>query len=233
MKTKHKIGGKPLSARYMKSYIAKNMVRLTRKMKRAKDAGWYMGSQNLMSANSTLRYMYRKYGLDPDNYHTGKNFLDNIKSWNEIKAMYNALQKVEQASSYAAKSRLKRYEKEFSEMMEKAKQEAIERGERVTPKMYNTSYSDRFALLSDLSMEFHEIFAFMTYNEVETAIAEGNNTVELLLQKYYNKIKDWDMTNDPRTKHKFMMAIKTETYVNKKYKGTNRSRMLNKIKGGI
>lgn len=231
---KRKIGGKPLSARYMKSYIAKNTVRLTRKMKRAKDAGWYKGSSKLQSASSTLRYLYRKYDYNPDQYHTGKSFINNLKSWNEIKAMYNALKKIDEANSYAAKRALKRKETQFANLMEQAKQKAIAEGKRVRPNMFNTSYSERFDLLSDLSSEFHEIFAFMTYEEAETFIAEGNDTIEQLLSAYYRKIEDWDWKNEPRIKEKNIMSVKTHVYLSNKYANnpSKVNRVFLKIKGG-
>lgn len=231
---KRKIGGKPLSARYMKSYIAKNTVRLTRKMKRAKDAGWYKGSSKLQSASSTLRYLYRKYDYDPNQYHTGKSFINNLKSWNEIKAMYNALKKIDEANSYAAKSALKRKETEFANLMERAREKAIAEGKRVTPKMFNTTYSERFDLLSDLSSEFHEIFAFMTYEEAETFIAEGNDTIEQLLSAYYRKIEDWDWKNEPRIKERNTLSTKTDEYIKFKYYRTPNmtNKVIVKIKGG-
>lgn len=231
---KRKLGGKPLSTRFMKAYIGKNIVRLTRKMKRAKDAGWYKGSDAMMSANATLRYMYRKYDYDPNSYHTGKQFMANLKSWNEIRAFYNALKKIDEVSSYGAKVTLKRREAEFAKIMENARQRAIENGQRVTPQMYNTSYSERFDLLSNLSQEFHEIFAFMTYEEAETFIAEGATNIEQLLSAYYQKTEDWDWKNEPRLKEKNIMSMKTYSYLEGKYgkNPTKINRVYLKIKGG-
>lgn len=221
--------GKPLSARYMKGFIGRNIVRLTRKMKNAKKSGWYMGSDAMKEASSTLRYIYRKYDFDPDKFHTGEKFMSNLKSWNEIRAFYNALKKIDESSAAAARVRLKANEKRFQTMMEEARERAIKEGRKVTKQMYNTSYTKRFELLSDLSTEFHEIFAFMTYNEVETAIAEGNDTIELLLTTYYNKISDWDWKDeDKRERYKNRITVKTHEYLTKKYTATGQKREINR-----
>ena len=114
-------------------------------------------------------------------------------------------------------------------MMEEARERAIKEGRKVTKQMYNTSYTKRFELLSDLSTEFHEIFAFMTYNEVETAIAEGNDTIELLLTTYYNKISDWDWKDeDKRERYKNRITVKTHEYLTKKYTATGQKREINR-----
>lgn len=221
--------GKPLSARYMKGYIGRNIVRLSRKMKNAKKSGWYMGSEAMKSASSTMRYLYRKYDFDPDQMHTGESFMSHLQSWNEIRAFYNALKKIEEASPAASRIRLKAKEREFKQMMEESKQKAIQEGRKVLPKAFNTSYKDRFQLLSDLSSEFHEIFAFMTYNEVESTIAEGNNTIELLLSAYYNKISDYDWTNEEkRERYKNKITIRTHEYLTKKYTATGQKNQINK-----
>lgn len=234
---RRKVGGKPLTVKYMKAYIGQNIVRMNRKLKRAKDSGWYMGSELMKQANSTLRYLYRKYDFDPNVLHGGKNFTSNMRSYNEIRALYNALKKIEMTSAFASKTRLKGYEEEFAKKLSEAKEKAIKEGKRVTPQMYNTTFSERFSLLSDLSSEFHEIFAFLTYNEVETAIAEGNDTIEQLLTTYYRKISDWEWKNEPRLKEKNIMTMKTHQYLYSKYeKSKNKStisRMFNKITGGI
>lgn len=221
--------GKPLSTRYMKGYIGRNIVRLTRKMKNAKKSGWYMGSDAMKEASSTMRYLYRKYDFDPDKWHTGEKFMENLKSWNEVRAFYNALKKIDESSPAAARVRLKSNEKKFQAMMEEARERAIKEGRKVTKQMYNTSYTKRFELLSDLSSEFHEIFAFMTYNEVESAIAEGNDSIELLLTTYYNKISDWDWKNeDKRERYKNRITVKTHEYLTKKYTATGQKREINR-----
>lgn len=221
--------GKPLSMRYMKGYIGRNIVRLTRKMKNAKSSGWYMGSDAMREASSTMRYLYKKYDFDPNKFHTSEKFMIHLKSWNEVRAFYNALQKIDNANPYSARITLKNAESRFKDMMEEAKEKAIKEGKRISPQAFNTSYKDRFQLLSDLSSEFHEIFAFMTYNEVESAIAEGNDTIELLLTAYYNKISDWDWTNEEkRERYKNKITVKTHEYLTKKYTVTGQKREINR-----
>ena len=74
----------------------------------------------------------------------------------------------------------------------------------------------------------------MTYEEAETFIAEGNDTIEQLLSAYYRKIEDWDWKNEPRLKEKNILYVKTHVYLSDKYANNPNkvNRVFLKIKGG-
>ena len=196
------------SFKYMKAYIRRNLKKDLAKLERAERSGWYKGSQELQSARRRIRAIYKRYGLDVtkekvvDNqvttvssYHAGKKFQEALKSYGDISAIYMALKEIEGAQKYPAMLHLKRISKNFEEMRDKAILEKLEKGERVSPLMRNLTYENSFDIISRLSQEFHEVFAFMTYNEVLTAVAEGNNTMEELLMKYHEKISDFELTD--------------------------------------
>lgn len=214
------------SFKYMKAYIGRNLKKDLAKLERAERSGWYKGSKELQSARSRIRTIYKRYGLDVtkekvvDNqlttvssYHSGKRFQESLKSYSDISSIYMALKEIESANKYPATLALKRLTSKFEEMRDNAIKEKLEKGERVSPLMRNMTYENSFDIISRLSQEFHEVFAFMTYNEVLEAVAEGNNTMEELLMKYHEKISDFEL-NEKQTEHAMKIHKKETAFFN-------------------
>lgn len=235
-----------LTAKYMKAYIGRNLEKDLKKLQRSEASGWYKGSEKLRSARGRIRQVYKRYGLDitrekpiyntqtgkyettiVSSYHYGKKFRDSLKSYGDISAIYLALKEIEETSVSASKARLKTAEEQFIIDRDKTIAEKISRGERVSPSFRNMTYANAFDIISRLSSEFHEVFAFLTYNEVKTFVTEGNNTMESLLMKYHEKIADMEL-NDKE----YNNAMKIHRKESEKFTD---SRVLNKIRkaGGI
>lgn len=214
------------SFKYMKAYIGRNLKKSLAKLERAERSGWYKGSEQLQSARGRIRSIYKRYGLDVtkekvvDNqlttvssYHSGKKFQESLKSYGDISAIYMAIKEIESANKYPATLALKRKSKQFESMRDKAILEKLEKGERVSPLMRNLTYENSFNIISRLSQEFHEVFAFMTYNEVLESVAEGDNTMEELLMRYHEKISEFELT-EKQTEQAMKIHRKESSYFN-------------------
>lgn len=169
----------------MREYIARNITSATRKLKRWIDNDLYKGSLTMQVSYKNLRAMYRKYGLEETKYHTGKIFRDQIKSYEDLRTLYTALYNIQGADAKEARETLNQNIKKF----ERAKQLWSAMGKNVS----NTSYIEAFDTLSYLSQEFHELFAILTYNEVQVALAESDNPVDVF-EKYTSRIENKILT---------------------------------------
>lgn len=214
------------SFKYMKAYIGRNLKKALGKLERSERSGWYKGSQTLQTARARIRSIYKRYGLDVtkekvvnnkvttvSSYHAGKHFQESLKSYGDISAIYMAIKEIESANKYPATLALKRKAQEFESMRDKAILEKLEKGERVSPLMRNLTYENSFDIMSRLSQEFHEVFAFMTYNEVLEAVAEGDNTMEELLTRYHEKISEFELT-EKQTEQAMKIHRKESSYFN-------------------
>lgn len=225
-----------ISVKTMKAYIGRNLQKDLKKLERAEQSGWYKGSNKLQEARGRIRSIYKRYGLEVTKekvvnnqvtqvsfYHAGKKFQESLRSYGDINAIYQALKLIEEVSPYGAKIAIKRRSKEFERMRDEAIRKAESEGKRVSPEMRKMTFENSFDVISRLSQEFHEVFAFMTYNEVLEAIAEGDNTMEALLTRYHQKISEFELTDE-----EVRNAMKIHA---KESKFFNDSRKLAKIRG--
>ena len=174
-----------LSFKEMREYIARNITSSTRKLKRWIQNDLYKGSPTMQVAHKNLRSMYKKYGFEETKYHTGKIFRDQIKSYEDLRTLYSTLYNIQGADPKEARKTLDQNIKKF----ERAKKLWSVMGKDVS----NTSYIKAFDTLSYLSQEFHELFAILTYNEVQVALAESDNPVDVF-EKYASRIENKILT---------------------------------------
>lgn len=225
-----------VSIKTMKAHIGRNLQKDLKKLERAEQSGWYKGSAKLQEARGRIRSIYKRYGLEVTKekvvnnqvtqvsfYHAGKKFQESLRSYGDINAIYHALTLIEEVSPYGAKVAIKRRSQEFERMRDEAIRKAEAEGKRVSPEMRKMTFENSFDVISRLSQEFHEVFAFMTYNEVLEAISEGDNTMEALLTRYHQKISEFELTDEEVRK-----AMKINA---KESKYFNDSRKLAKIRG--
>lgn len=174
-----------LNFKEMREYISRNITAATRKLKRWVDNDLYKGSPTMQVAYKNLRQMYKKYGLEETKYHTGKIFRDQIKSYEDLRTLYSSLYAIQGANANEARAQLNSNIKKF----ERAKQLWSALGKEVS----NTTYVQAFDTLSYLSQEFHELFAILTYNEVQVALAESNEPVDVF-KKYASRLENKILT---------------------------------------
>lgn len=179
-------GQKLIPFKEMRAYISKTITSATRKLKRWEKSGWYKGSEIMQIARKNLRMLYKKYGYESDKYHTGKIFQSKLTSYEDLKLLYNTILSIQSANSKEAIAKMKENEAIF-ERIKKTWQ-------KLGVKVSNISYDEAFDSLSLLSEEFHEIFAFMTYNEVKIALAENSDIVNVF-DRYMSRIEDKILTD--------------------------------------
>lgn len=171
----------------MREYIARNITAATRKLKRWIDNDLYKGSPTMQVAYKNLRQIYKKYGLEETKYHTGKIFRDQIKSYEDLRSLYSALYNIQGANANEARAQLNKNIKRFERAKELWKAVGKEN-------VSNISYIEAFDTLSYLSQEFHELFAILTYNEVQAALAESDNVVDVF-EKYAKRLENKVLTS--------------------------------------
>lgn len=174
-----------LNFKEMREYISRNITAATRKLKRWVDNDLYKGSPTMQVAYKNLRQMYKKYGFEETKYHTGKIFRDQIKSYEDLRTLYSSLYAIQGANANEARAQLNSNIKKF----ERAKQLWSALGKEVS----DTTYVQAFDTLSYLSQEFHELFAILTYNEVQVALAESNDPVDVF-KKYASRLENKILT---------------------------------------
>lgn len=155
----------------MEAYVSKHMKSAITKLRYLEKKGGYKASVKAQQAKSSLRMLYRKMGVNEDSYHTGKNFVSMLKSNADFRVLYNAISDIRSIDTKKANLDFKHMEKVFKKHM--------------------ISFTDTFDTLSYLSSEYHEVFAFLTYNEAQEYIIENagiNDTI--LLNDFLTKISD-------------------------------------------
>lgn len=155
----------------MEAYVAKHIKSATTKLRYLEKKGGYKASTKAQQAKASLRMMYRKMGVDENSYHTGKTFQKMLKSNADLRVVYNAILDIRSLDTKKLNLEYKKLEKEYEE--------------------YGVSYAESFNYLSTLSSEFHEVFAFLTYDDIKTAYKEEggvNNT--MLFAEFLNTISD-------------------------------------------
>lgn len=176
-----------LNFKEMREYIARNITAATRKLKRWVDNDLYKGSPTMQVAYKNLRQIYKKYGLEESKYHTGKIFRDQIKSYEDLRSLYSALYNIQGANANEARTQLNKNITRFERAKELWKAVGKE-------KVSDISYIEAFDTLSYLSQEFHELFAILTYNEVQAALAESDNVVDVF-EKYAKRLENKVLTS--------------------------------------
>lgn len=155
----------------MEAYVAKHIKSATSKLRYLEKKGGYKASSKAQQAKASLRMLYRKMGVDENSYHTGKTFTKLLISNADLRVLYNTIKDIRSIDTKKVNLEYKKLEKEYEE--------------------YGVSYADSFNYLSTLSSEFHEVFAFLTYDDIKTSYKEEggvNNT--MLFAEFLNTISD-------------------------------------------
>ena len=138
----------------MEKYINANINSAMNKLKRAKNKGYYKASKELQDINSQLRNLYRKHDKDVNNYYKSKNFVKSLTSNQDLAVLYRAVRDIKNLN-------MRNLSKQYEKMKEKLKER-------------NIDLDKTFDKLSMLSSEFHDIFAFLSYNRVSKILETGD-----------------------------------------------------------
>lgn len=159
-----RVKSKKYSTTFMRNFNTKNYSKAIAKLERAKKSGTYTVSPEMQQASSQLNMIARKYGYEKLPKSPTK-FLKSISSYQDIATVFRATADINAQVNSVLKIKLAKAEKTYAEASQG-----------------NVSYVESFNLLSLLSSEFHEIFAFITYNEAQSYIKDGdaNDLIDIL-----------------------------------------------------
>lgn len=143
----------------MEKYVRANITKAMNKLKRAKKNKYYQASPELKRASSQLRTLYRKLGKNADQFYKSKSFIDTIKSNSDFAVLYRSVRDIMDLD-------MRKLSKEYQKM----KSMLAERG---------IDFDSTFDTLSFLSSNFHDIFAFLSYNRVSRIIENGGDTFDI------------------------------------------------------
>ena len=195
MKNKKRKKSKLLTKKYIDVYLNKNIDKAIRKLKSMKKSGSYKASDNAQQAYAQIRMIYRKYGFDENMFHKGAKFREQLRSLNDLNVFYRAIKQIMEINTRVETRKYHKLQEEY--------------------KKNNVNFDDNFNILSKLSSEFHEVFAFLSYNEVQDMLTEGNMTIEDVLKKYKESISDKELTDTQKYKSS-QLTKKIITKVNAK-----------------
>ena len=172
------------SRKTMELFITKNASKVKSKLHYLEKRGYYKTSDTAQYHKSQIRSLNRKYGFREDWIQTGKKFRDTIKSNSDLGIMYKAFKNI---------------------MAINTKKESIKYKERVLEyEKLGVDFVKSFNVISNLSSEFHELFAVLTYETVETGLKEGNQKSAYDMLVLFEKEladKDFDKMSDSQRRN--------------------------------
>ena len=172
------------SRKTMELFITKNASKVKAKLHYLETKGYYKASNTAQYHKSQIRSLNRKYGFREDWIQTGKKFRDTIKSNADLGIMYKAFKNI--ISIDTRKEGIK-YKKKILEY------------EKV-----GVDFVKAFNTISHLSSEFHELFAVLTYETVETGLKEGGQKSAYDMIVLFEKEladKDFDKMSDSQRRN--------------------------------
>lgn len=163
------------SRKEMELFITKNAKKAKSKLSYLEKKGYYKTSETAQYHKSQIRSLNRKYGFRDDWIMTGKKFRNTIKSNADLGIMYKAFKNIiaintkSEATKY--KERVEEYEK------------------------HGIDFNSSFQTISYLSSEFHELFAVLTYQQVESGLKNGEQDDAInMLRHFEEELSDKDFS---------------------------------------
>ena len=172
------------SRKTMELFITKNASKVKSKLRYLEQRGYYKASNTAQYHKSQIRSLNRKYGFREDWIQTGKKFRDTIKSNSDLGIMYKAFKNI---IAINTKKEGIKYQKKILEY------------EKV-----GVDFVKSFNVISNLSSEFHELFAVLTYETVETGLKEGGQKSAYdMIVLFENELadKDFDKMSDSQRRN--------------------------------
>lgn len=196
MRKKKKSNEQLPSRKEMELFITKNANKAKRKLTYLEKKGYYKVSETAQYHKSQIRALNRKYGFRDDWIMTGKKFRDTIKSNADLAIMYNAFKNIMSINTHKEAKKYK---------------ERVEEYEK-----YGIDFNKSFQTISYLSSEFHELFAVLTYQQVETGLKNGeqDDAIDMLI-RFEEELadKDFDKMTDTQLRNIEKLRNKMEDYL--------------------
>ena len=187
------------SRKTMELFITKNASKVKAKLHYLEKKGYYKASNTAQYHKSQIRSLNRKYGFREDWIQTGKKFRDTIKSNSDLGIMYKAFKNIININT---QKEAKKYKKKILEY------------EKV-----GVDFVKAFNTISHLSSEFHELFAVLTYETVETGLKEGGQKSAYDMIVLFEKEladKDFDKMSDSQKRNISRLRRKESSHLDSK-----------------
>lgn len=187
------------SRKTMELFITKNASKVKSKLHYLEKKGYYKASNTAQYHKSQIRSLNRKYGFREDWIQTGKKFRDTIKSNSDLGIMYKAFKNIININT---QKEAKKYKKKILEY------------EKV-----GVDFVKAFNTISHLSSEFHELFAVLTYETVETGLKEGGQKSAYDMIVLFEKEladKDFDKMSDSQKRNISRLRMKESSHLDSK-----------------
>ena len=163
------------SRKEMELFITKNASKAKSKLSYLEKKGYYKTSETAQYHKSQIRSLNRKYGFRDDWIMTGNKFRNTIKSNADLGIMYKAFKNIidinTKAEAIKYKEKVEEYEK------------------------HGIDFNSSFQTISYLSSEFHELFAVLTYQQVESGLKNGEQDDAInMLRHFEEELSDKDFS---------------------------------------
>ena len=192
----------------MQKYIKDNYRKALNKLKRAMNKGYYSASDLMQEANAKLHIIYKKISTDSDVSFSSmydaskyneifKNFRNQGISVMDTSVLYQAIDDILSIDARKAS-------KEFNAAMKKFADQ-------------NMNYLEQFRRLSRMSSDFHEIFAFLSYDAIASYMEAGDSD-ETIFEKYLHETQDkWLTYNDTEKERMSRLNAKLSSTLDAKF----------------
>lgn len=161
---------------YQERFIANNIQRAKNKLKYLQKKGYYKASVIAQRALAQMRFLNKKYGFDEDKIFSGKKFRDTVKSGGDINILFRSVRDI----------------LDIDTRFERKKYESIKEDFQYI----GIDFDKNFNALSHLSSEYHEIFAFLSYNEVSDIVGSGDGDITSKLFNIIENMQNRYITTD-------------------------------------
>ena len=187
------------SRKTMELFITKNASKVKSKLHYLEKKGYYKASNTAQYHKSQIRSLNRKYGFREDWIQTGKNFRDTIKSNADLGIMYKAFKNIMAINTKIERIKYKKKILEYEKV--------------------GVDFVKAFNTISHLSSEFHELFAVLTYETVETGLKEGGQRSAYDMIVLFEKEladKDFDKMSDSQRRNISKLRMKESSHLDSK-----------------
>lgn len=167
------------SRQYMEKYVNRNINSAIGKLKRAEQRGYYMSSDLMKESKSKLRQLYKKMGLNEDIYHKSETFRNSLSSNADYAVLFRAIHNIMDVDV----RQLAREHRELENRLD----------------LIGIDMQKNFHMLSFLSTEFREVYAFLSYNQLSTMVDSGAS-MSKIFEEFVNKAESKILSPDEYNK---------------------------------
>lgn len=187
-------------------FIVQNISKAKNKIAYLKKKGYYKASLIAQQSMAQLKFLNRKYGFSDTTFFTGNSFKGKVKSGGDMNILYRVVRDILDIDTRFVHKKYDEIKEDFNDI--------------------GIDFEKNFDALSYLSSEYHEVFAFLSYNEVSDIVGSGDGDIASKLFGVIERMHDKYISTDKQEEAYSRLKIKL---------GSNReisSRQLDNILNG-